>query len=170
MILGLTLPDNLATGGASFIVHLANNNSLTGLIDILDFINIETVRLTENNKIIGEPSIVRLKSHNKSLHKIKVHLRGNDFVGRKILLRQGDGSIRFPQNQQGDPNTSITVYPSSLNLQVIKRSVSLNGKVMNIILRAPQEITETKSVVLVIATPRGIVSKGFVISPKVKKQ
>ena len=168
LILGLTLPDSLAVGETRFILHVENGESLTGLIDVLDFLDVKTPHSIKTKKIIEKPVISRLKSHTETSHKIKLRLRGDSFVGRRVVFEE-NGVVQFLIRPRNDPNTSVTVYPRDLNLELRRSSVVHNRKIMRIRLRSTEKITTPVNAVLVIATPRGIVSKEFTIRPKVKR-
>ena len=168
LILGLTLPDSLAVGETRFILHVENGESLTGLIDVLDFLDVKTPNSIKTKKIIEKPVISRLKSHTETSHKIKLRLRGDSFVGRRVVFEE-NGVVQFLIRPRNDPNTSVTVYPRDLNLELRRSSVVHNRKIMRIRLRSTEKITTPVNAVLVIATPRGIVSKEFTIRPKIKR-
>ncbi len=168
LILSLTLPDNLTIGEAEFILRLEDGESLTGIINVLNFIDVKTPSSIKSKQTIEKPVILRLKSHNKDSHKIKLSLRGNNFVGRKIVFEE-NGAVKFLIQPLHHPNTSVTVYPTGLNLELKRSNVLHNRKSMRIKLRSAEKITGIVPAVLVISTPRGIVSKEFVIRPKTKR-
>ena len=161
LILGLTLPDNLSTGEANFILNLDNSETLTGTIQIIEFLDIQIPISLSTTKNISKPLISRIRTKviNK---KLTVFLRGNNFVKRGIFLQQDDRR-NFILNPLHDPHTTITVYPSNLNITLEKRVVTRNGRRMKIKLKMPKKIGQTTNAVLVIATPRGIVSQHFQI-------
>ena len=89
-------------------------------------------------------------------------LRGKNFVGKRVFYVIDDTTMIF---QSESPNTFVTIFPSSLNIELKQKSVSRKGKRMKIKFKVKKE-EELINAVLVISTPRGIVSKEFVVKPK----
>jgi hypothetical protein len=85
-------------------------------------------------------------------------------VKRGIFLQQ-DNERELILNPPHKPHTAITIYPSNVNIQLEKIMISKNGKRLKIKCKIPVKTTGAVNAILVIATPRGIVSQHFQIKP-----
>ena len=61
------------------------------------------------------------------------------------------------------PQTSVTIFPSSLNIQTDKLTVTKNGNQLDVKFNTPSGLSGQTRAVLIITTPRGIVSKPFIL-------
>lgn len=160
IILTLTLPEDIATGEATFILNQADMTTLSGQIQVIDFFKTKI----QNKKIlIGPPEISRLKVSRGNDNFI-FHITGKSFVGRKIVYVE-DNTTKFLETPPDNPNTYVTIFPASLGATVNKRVVSENGKSMKIKITLGKKLQTKTTAVLVISTPRGIVSKKFILNP-----
>ena len=161
LILGLTLPDNLSLGESVFMLNLESGENLIGIIQIIEFLDIQVPVDFITIKNVSKPIITRIRTKLRK-EKVIIALRGKSFVGRGVFLQQDD-ERRFVYNPPHQPHTTITIYPSNLNLDLAKRATSKRGKRMRIKLKTSEKIKGRINAVLIIATPRGIVSEHFQI-------
>ena len=158
VILTLKLPGNIAIGDLKYALNFSNKTSLTGNIKIIDFARVSSNNLKEFSKpSISEINVIRHKDN-----KITLFARGKNFVGRKIFIEENNTSLYF-ENQPKEPHSSVTIFPKSLNTEIIERSVSKDKKTIKIKFKFASNTKGTIHAVLVVATPRGIASKGFLI-------
>lgn len=160
IILTLTLPETVAKGRATFILNTANMDMLNGEIEGINFFQ---TKIPGKKKNVGEPVISRL-SVKKSSDEIVIDVSGRGFVGRKMFYEDGN-TTKYVENPKDSPNTFVTVFPSSLNPEVVKTVVSSGGGNAKIKLKLQEKLQEVARAVLVIATPRGIVSRQFDLKP-----
>lgn len=164
-VLSVILPDDIPAGESTLIVNLDDSSSLTGTIQIVNFKNVDI--LTNNETLrttLDKPKInkVFIRSNNE---KYDLVLKGESFATRKIVFKE-NGLEHFIINEKDpDPNTSITLFPSDLNTQITFSRVLEEGKFMRIQFKLKQRIKDKTKVVLVLATPRGIVSRTFLLNP-----
>ena len=104
--------------------------------------------------------------------KITLTLHGKNFVSRQIFYTSTDSSSGgLPENGESfvanpdipDPHTLLTIFPNDLNAKITKRVVKQRGKLMKVHIEFPENITKTTEAIIVIVTPKGIVSKSFII-------
>lgn len=134
LILVLSLPKDIAIGGTTFNLNLDNGTSLSGLIEVIQSANIE------NND--ASDLIISMLSATRRNKAIDININGKGYI---------------------EKNTSITLLPSNLQASVKKLAVSKNGKHLSGRISFVKNLKENTDLVLVIATPKGIVSKMFTL-------
>ena len=171
-ILTVVIPEDISKGKAAFTLNLESGEQLTGNIEIIASLNdleITTIKNPNKRTHIDKPVINNLFSTvlNKKMNLI---LRGKSFVSRQIFYNSEDSSggaeeLFVANSDIPDPHTAITIFPSSLNAKIVKKVVRKNGKFMKVFVEFPDKITKEINAVIVVITPKGIVSKSFVIKP-----
>lgn len=141
LILSLKIPDNVSKGTLNFNLNLADGKRFSGLIEIIDFIE-----LAKKEKTIGKPQIAKITTLKKGRN-IILNISGNNFAG----------------DENASPNTTATLFPTDLNASLELQSVSKNNKNLVLKLSLPDGIEKSVRSVISISTPRGIVSAPFVI-------
>ena len=170
-ILTLSLPDDISLGESRFTLNLGNGKTLTGIIEIIDSLDVEIVTIMNHvRKLVAKPEIKRIYVK-KVGRKITLGIRGKNFVNRKILFTRDepDNLEKFVNPQIPDPHTAVTIYPSTIDSMIKARIVRKRSKYMKIRFVLPQNVSERTDAVLVVATPEGIVSVNFPITRKSKK-
>ena len=157
IIIGLTIPKNIATGDADLLLHQSFDTTiLNGSIKIIDFLKIKD----KDKEELGPPEISKLKVLEKK-DSITLSITGKNFAQEKIFV--GDEETSSQENL----NTVVTVFPASAKLELEELSVSKSLLKTNLVIKAEFKIQEGVSkkinAVICVATPRGIVSKSFVI-------
>ena len=169
LILNLNLPDSISKGEARFVLNLSDGSTYTGAIEIIDPLNIQVFKGNGiDTEIVSKPKISNIKIH-KSHSEIIFELKGKNFVGQKIFLDK-NGETTFIESAPDNPNTFVTIFPTKLNLELIKRVVSSKKTSMRIRFKSPLPLEESTNGILVISTPRGIISKQFKLNPKSKQK
>lgn len=156
IILSLKLPEQISTGKLQFTLFLHTGKSIHGFINIIAPMNIQN---PETNLVLDKPEIVNI-SEIKSDGSISLLIKGKNFVGNRIQVTTDLNDI-INLNSLGGPQTTVTIFPSNLNMKAEKLNISRNSNQMEVkcpIAETPPEITDA---VVVITTPRGIVSKQF---------
>ena len=165
IILGLNLPKGIATGDLRFAINLKGGDSLAGLIQIIKPIDTFTSsKYLRSNKVVSKPIISRIRVR-KNKEAILLYLRGKNFVGRKIFFNENNTTM-YLEKPSKNPETYATVFPSDLGLVLIERAVSEKREAMKLKFKLTKNLNAKIMAVLVIATPRGIVSKRFVLRSK----
>lgn len=178
-IISFDIPEELSIGKATFNLNLSNGEILTGEVEIINAyenVKTKTIKNPKKRTHIDKPVIDELISRTFD-KKLSITLLGSSFVSRQIYYSNQDSSgelpvfseLFFANPEIPNPHTAVTIFPSTLNATVIKRIVRKNGKLMKIIVKFPEDITEETNAVIVITTPVGIVSKSFVIKPRSQK-
>lgn len=158
-ILSIVLPDSTAGGVLTYALNLNNGTSLAGNIHVIDFLFASNPKHTE--KTIQNPSIERIEV-TRDNESISLLVRGKNFVGRTIYLEE-DNKLKYIENDPKNPHSFVTIFPSTLNPQMLERVVSKDKTQIKIKFKLSQEIGVKTNAILVISTPRGIASKSFVI-------
>ena len=168
-ILTLTLPDGLSKGEASITLNLTADSPelfLEGIIEIVDFTDVEIVTIKNPaRKLIQSPPVIKRMFVKQSGNKVVVRLRGKNFVSRQLFYDPEGVDTYFKHNPNPDPITVSTVYPSNLESKLVERVVRKRGDLMRIEFKISKRPNRTVNAVLIIATPRGIVTVPFKIRP-----
>jgi len=157
IILSLQLPDQVSAGKLKFTLFLHTGKLISGFINIINYLNIQF----PNTGITIEKPIINSITESKSDQTITLIVKGKDFVGNKVRLTTNLADIVSLKSLSG-PQTTTTIFPSSLNIQIDKLSVAKSGNQLEIKFTAPETLTKKTNATLVITTPRGIISKSFV--------
>ena len=174
IILTLNLSDDIAIGQSTFVLNLKNGNTLTGIIEIIDPVDVEIITIRNSNrKNIAKPVIRRIYVK-KNGRRITLGIRGKNFVSRQMYYSSEDSAGGLPDSALiflvnpdiPDPNTSVTLYPSVLDTKINKTVVKHRSKFMKIKFKLPENVNEKTKCVVVIATPEGIVSARFPVMVK----
>lgn len=158
-ILTLAIPV-VNSGGATFTLNLESGTMLSGLIEVIDFFDIQTQK---NNKELIEPKISKIEIvKQKKSFIFSVH--GKNFAPNKItIITSSTGEKIFHTSSKEFPNTAITLFPSDIKLKLLRLKVSKDGRLLRAKFVQVGEIKKVVKSILTIATPRGIVSKGFLL-------
>ena len=158
IILSLQLPNQISTGKLKFTLFLHTGKLISGFINIIDYLNIQN---TDTALTIDKPAITSI-TKSKTDQTISLLVKGKNFVGNKVQLTTSLNDTVSLKSLRG-PQTSATIFPSNLNIQINKLSVTKNGSQAEIKLTIPEGLTGKTNAVLVITTPRGIISKSFTL-------
>lgn len=160
LILSLKIPDDVSKGTLKLNVNLADGTRLTGLIEIIAPLNLRNV-INGKGKTIGKPQIIKT-SVVKNGRNITLNITGNNFAGNKVFILNGNEKTLF-QTDNSSPNTSVTIFPSNLNVSMNLLSVSGNNKILTVKFNLSENIEKSVKSVISISTPRGIVSSQFIL-------
>ncbi len=156
IILSLKLPEQISTGKLQFTLFLHTGKSIHGFINIIDPMNIQN---PETNLVFDKPEIVNI-SEIKSDESISLLIKGTNFVGNRLQVTTDLNDI-INLNSLGGPQTTITIFPSNLNMKAGKLNVSRNSNQIEVKYPITGDSIEITDTVIVITTPRGIVSRQF---------
>lgn len=157
-VLSVTLPDDISVGGLTYKLNLASGNNLSGLIDVIDFFNVE---IPNKNRNILKPTISKVKLRKKK-KKVIIDVYGQNFVRGEILF-QKNGQEVFEQGLKDSINTTVTIFPNSLNGNVHGVLVSNDRRSLKVKFSLLEKLQSDINAILVVATPRGITSHPFTI-------
>ena len=160
IILGLTLPDNITKGKTTFILTANDAGILIGEIQVIDFFETHILNMIKG---IGKPRISRILTRNNE-DGFDIIISGKEFVGRKMLYKSKD-LTQYLESPPDTANTFLTIFPSSLNAELLKIFVSKDRKILRAKFKLPDKIKNKTKAVLVVSTPRGITSHSFLIRP-----
>lgn len=165
LILTLHIPDEVEEGLTTFILKLKDGQALNGGIQIIESkkINIITIENPNKKPINDQPLInkIRIEKHGK---KVTIKLTGSNFVNRQVFYDENGVEIFNSHPGIPDPYTTVTIYPSDLDIKVKRKIVTSRSKFMKIKLELPSDINTPTKGVLVLTTPTGITSQSFVIN------
>ncbi len=164
-ILSLSIPDSIKTGEARFALNLSDGSFLSGVIYFFNPLEISVFKGKGiKTKQISKPVVTRF-SVNKTKNKITLDIRGNNFVGRAFLFKDSNNEDNFIENPPGMPNSTITIFPSSLKVEVKKVLILNNRTELKVIFNLPFDLDKKIDAVIVISTPSGIASRLFTLKP-----
>lgn len=167
LILNLEIPESISTGEARFAINLSDKSSYTGIIQIISPFDIKVFKKNGiDTKAISKPDISNIIVRREK-NQISLSVTGRNFLSKKYLLER-NGVTEVIQNKDAKPNTFITIFPSNIKPEIAKNVVSNNRKLIKIKFKTNESIEEKTKAVLVLSTPRGIISKQFTINPKSK--
>ena len=159
LVVSIEIPSQVNGSELRFLLNLKNNDSLAGSLYALKPLNIEILSERKTRKV-GNPQITRITALEQGQYTSLV-VRGANFIGKTYFFKDGK-STKFVVNENGTPNTLVSVLPSQLGVTVKDVKVSQSGNSLKILLDVPAEVTNTKGV-LVISTPAGIISKEIIL-------
>ena len=141
-IISLFIPNNISIGDSKLTINYADGKTQNGIVRIVDFINVTN----KKGQDVPKPIINRVL-FNKAQDTYILKIRGGGFVGGSKDLNVA--------------NTISTIFPSNLNISTENEVLSKDGK--NITLKFMSNINFSTNLVITIVTPRGIVSKSFIL-------
>ncbi len=157
-ILTLQLPEQVSTGKSQFTLFLHTGRLLHGSINIIDYMNIQ---IPDTNTSLEKPlisSVIEAKSDQS----VTLIIKGKNFVGNKVqAITNMEDTVSLKASS--GPQTSVTIFPSSLNIQIYKLNVTKNGNQLEVKFNIPDTLTGKTNATLIITTPRGITSKSFIL-------
>lgn len=159
-ILTLYLPERTSEGHAKLVLSLSDGSSQFGIINLIKSFDARALR--ERKPVaLGEPQISRVNLFVRNrIGTLKVF--GKYFVGRGFVYGDGNTTKVYVSPKQ-ESNTYVTVLPSTLGINLKSRTVSKDGTILKSRFKASNSLRKGLKAVLVVATPKGIVSKQFVV-------
>ncbi len=159
ILLTLTIPDEISIGTSKLSIRTVEGSILRGEFEIIDFLS---VRSRNNSQDIGEP-IISMVGIESSESNLSLMIHGRNFAPKNIFY-SNDGFSNNNKKSFNAENTKITLFPSSISFSNSEIEIQKGFSLINALLNISNPNQET-NIVLVITTPRGIVSKSLDISP-----
>ena len=179
-ILELDLPDGVAEGTAQVIIHLADESTLLGLLEVIPKAeDLKLVIMASNpttdktrKPIDLEPTIKRLDI-NKKNECFTARFTGNGFIHRNVKVLKDGSLVYYSNGERPNPLTLLTVLPNDLNVVEVVRSVRQVSRLFRAkVCFEPQnegdataDIDAPTDVTFVITTPLGSVTKTVQLKP-----
>ena len=160
----MSIPDKVSKGELRFALNASNKTSYIGVIYIISPVKAKVFNgNNRTTKPVFAPIISRV-SATADGETITLNIRGKYFIGKAYFF-EDKNSTKFVANPSNSPNTTVTVFPSSFNLEAKEVSVSASGEFLKVKLTSPDGLKGRSDIVLVISTPRGSASKAFTLRP-----
>lgn len=170
-ILTLSLPDSIKEGEAKFALNLSNGTFLNGVIYIFSPLEVSVFKGKGlKTKRVSKPVITRI-SVSKVKSNVTLSIRGNDFLGKTFLYNDEENNEdegTLIENSDGTPNSTVSIFPSSLNAEIKKIAVLNGRKQIKINFSLPFALDKKTKSIVVISTPSGTISKRFILKPDLK--
>lgn len=160
ILLTLTIPEDVSIGGAKVSIKLSDGQDLIFWLEILNPIFYKESNIKNPSKPIPDPGLPKVTSATiKGGRKyLRLYLKGNNLPANKVFYLSNNEVIK-EENDKFDPFTSSIVLPRSLGINVVKTKMSKTSTNIEIPLQLTKQIPGGKQdVIIVVSTPRGIVS------------
>ncbi len=162
-IITLNIPDFTSIGKAELTLNLSNGLKLIGEINIIsfvDFSNIGTDRSTKS-RLASTPTINKIVSGMVG-NTSTITIKGNDFASNRIRILKNNTETSV--NSTNNIFTTVSIFSNDSELNPTIKSISRNGKDLIIKLDDNNSLNNQSEAVIVISTPRGIVSVPLTIN------